>query len=77
MCALSRWFAVNSECLCTGILKNLVDQWTDTDQGVPGFDEYTRKHIVPVCILAPTKPTFDWRDGQTVLVCNIGYSIDC
>ena len=50
------------------ILKSLVDQWTNTDQGIPGFDEYTRKHIVPVCILTPTKDNFDWRDGQTVLV---------
>lgn len=34
-----------------------------------GFDEFTRKNIVPACILAPTKESFDWRDAQTVLVC--------
>lgn len=39
------------------------------DQDVAGFADFTRKNIIPVCILTPTKDTFDWRDGQTVLVC--------
>ena len=56
------WFS------CTGILKQLVDQWIDQDEGLAGFDDFTQKHIVPACILAPTKHTFDWTDAQTVLV---------
>lgn len=51
------------------ILKNLVEQWTNSEDGIMGFDEFTRKNIVPACILAPTKESFDWRDAQTVLVC--------
>ncbi|XP_067932118.1 exportin-T-like [Watersipora subatra] len=58
----------SSQKLCFNILKSLVEQWSDSNQGVPGFDEYVRKNIVPACILAPTKESFDWQDGQTVLL---------
>lgn len=51
-----------------GILKQLVELWTDEEKGLAGFGEFSRKHIVPACVLTPTKDTFDWSDGQTVLV---------
>lgn len=36
--------------------------------GMVGFPDFTYKHIVPACFLAPLKPTFDLSDAQTVLV---------
>ncbi|KAF6021808.1 XPOT [Bugula neritina] len=58
----------SSQKVCFNILKNLVEQWTNSEDGIMGFDEFTRKNIVPACILAPTKESFDWRDAQTVLL---------
>jgi len=39
-----------------------------------GFNEFTYKHIIPACFLAPMKPTFDLSDAQTIQVFN---AYDC
>lgn len=54
-----------------GIFKHLIELWGDEDS-TSGFNEFTHKHIIPACLLAPTKDTFDWRDAQTVLVSEWG-----
>lgn len=33
-----------------------------------GFVDFMYKSIVPACLMAPMKPTFDFNDGQTTLV---------
>ena len=35
---------------------------------LPGFVEYTYKHILPACFLAPLRATFDLNDGYAFLV---------
>ena len=45
-------------------------------EGLPGFVEYSYKHILPTCFIAPLKCTFDFNDGhsfmvrEALLVCN-------
>ena len=39
--------------------------------GLVGFDEFMYNDIVPACLHAPMKPTFDLADAQTVLVCKV------
>uniref|UniRef100_A0A3B5LXE0 Exportin-T n=1 Tax=Xiphophorus couchianus TaxID=32473 RepID=A0A3B5LXE0_9TELE len=51
---------------CFIILTRLVELWGGKD-GMVGFPDFTYKHIVPACFLAPLKPTFDLSDAQTVL----------
>jgi hypothetical protein len=36
--------------------------------GMAGFVDFMYKSIVPACLMAPMKPTFDFNDGQTTLV---------
>uniref|UniRef100_A0A3B3DXD2 Exportin-T n=1 Tax=Oryzias melastigma TaxID=30732 RepID=A0A3B3DXD2_ORYME len=50
---------------CFIILSKLVELWGK--DGLPGFSDFTYKHIVPACFLAPLKPTFDLSDAQTCL----------
>jgi len=38
------------------------------EPGSLGFNEFIYKHIIPACFMAPTKPTFDLNDAQTVQV---------
>lgn len=52
------------------MLKTLIDLW-GKEGALPGFNEFVHKHIIPVCILIPTKDTFDWTDAQTVLVSDL------
>lgn len=56
-----------SQKTCFAILKRLIELWGGKE-GVPGFDEFTLGSIVPACFMTPLKDTFDWSDGQTVLV---------
>ena len=35
--------------------------------GIAGFPDFIYKSIVPACFMAPMKPHFDLRDGQTNL----------
>ena len=35
--------------------------------GMTGFVDFMYKSIVPACLMAPMKPTFDFNDGQTTL----------
>ncbi|XP_028660906.1 exportin-T [Erpetoichthys calabaricus] len=51
---------------CFIILSKLVELWGGKD-GLVGFADFTYKHIVPACFMAPLKPTFDLSDAQTVL----------
>lgn len=39
-----------------------------TEPSMFGFNEFIYKHIIPACFMAPTKPTFDLADAQTVQV---------
>jgi exportin-T len=54
---------------CFSILKKLVDLWAGLE-GPEGFVEFMYEFIVPACFLAPSKPTFDLADAQTLLVLN-------
>ncbi|XP_019753030.1 exportin-T isoform X1 [Hippocampus comes] len=51
---------------CFAVLGRLVELWGGK-AGMTGFSDFTYKHIVPACFLAPLKPTFDLSDAQTVL----------
>ncbi|XP_077399699.1 exportin-T [Vanacampus margaritifer] len=51
---------------CFAVLAKLVELWGGK-AGMSGFSDFTYKHIVPACFLAPLKPTFDLSDAQTVL----------
>ncbi|KAM9772273.1 exportin-T isoform 2-T2 [Syngnathus typhle] len=51
---------------CFAVLARLVELWGGK-AGMTGFRDFTYKHIVPACFLAPLKPTFDLSDAQTVL----------
>ncbi|XP_077354867.1 exportin-T isoform X2 [Festucalex cinctus] len=51
---------------CFTVLAKLVELWGGK-AGMSGFSDFTYKHIVPACFLAPLKPTFDLSDAQTVL----------
>ncbi|XP_061524197.1 exportin-T isoform X2 [Phycodurus eques] len=51
---------------CFAVLARLVELWGGED-GMSGFGDFTYKHIVPACFLAPLKPTFDLSDAQTTL----------
>lgn len=33
-----------------------------------GFVDFMYKSIIPACLMAPMKPSFDLNDGQTSLV---------
>ena len=35
-----------------------------------GFKEFTYEQIIPACLVAPLKPSFDLDDGQSFLVSN-------
>ena len=41
------------------------------DGEMGGFEEFIYQSIVPACILAPLKPSFDLNDAQTVIVSNL------
>ncbi|XP_026091682.1 exportin-T-like isoform X1 [Carassius auratus] len=51
---------------CFIILSRLVELWGGKD-GLVGFPDFIYKHIIPACLMAPLKPTFDLSDAQTVL----------
>ncbi|XP_061662329.1 exportin-T isoform X2 [Syngnathoides biaculeatus] len=51
---------------CFAVLARLVELWGG-EGGMSGFGDFTYKHIVPACFLAPLKPTFDLSDAQTML----------
>ncbi|XP_061618613.1 exportin-T isoform X4 [Phyllopteryx taeniolatus] len=51
---------------CFAVLARLVELWGG-EGGMSGFGDFTYKHIVPACFLAPLKPTFDLSDAQTTL----------
>ena len=38
------------------------------DMNWMGFKEFTYEQIVPACLVAPLKPSFDLNDGQSFLV---------
>ncbi|WAR26687.1 XPOT-like protein [Mya arenaria] len=56
----------SSQKTCFNILKRLVEAWGG-EEGLPGFVDFVYKNIVPACFLAPLKPDFDMRDGQSAL----------
>lgn len=41
-----------------------------------GFKEFIYQSVVPACILAPLKPSFDLNDAQTVIVSDIALCKD-
>ncbi|XP_077449465.1 exportin-T isoform X2 [Stigmatopora argus] len=51
---------------CFTVLARLVELWGG-EAGMAGFADFSYKHIVPACFLAPLKPTFDLSDAQTAL----------
>lgn len=53
--------------ICFGILKKLVEVWGGGDGEMGGFKEFIYQSVVPACILAPLKPSFDLNDAQTVI----------
>lgn len=46
------------------------------DGEMGGFKEFIYQSVVPACILAPLKPSFDLNDAQTVIVSNIALCKD-
>ncbi|XP_063443504.1 exportin-T-like isoform X1 [Mytilus trossulus] len=55
-----------SQKMCFNILRKLVDSWGGND-GMAGFVDFMYKSIIPACLMAPMKPSFDLNDGQTSL----------
>uniref|UniRef100_A0A2K6BH64 Exportin-T n=1 Tax=Macaca nemestrina TaxID=9545 RepID=A0A2K6BH64_MACNE len=51
---------------CFIVLSKLEELWGGKD-GPVGFADFVYKHIVPACVLAPLKQTFDLADAPTVL----------
>lgn len=41
---------------------------TATDDALPGFMDYSYKHILPACFIAPMDASFDFNDGHSFLV---------
>ena len=41
---------------------------TATGDTLPGFVEYSYKHILPACFIAPLEASFDLNDGHAFLV---------
>lgn len=39
-----------------------------TDDALPGFMDYSYKHILPACFIAPLESSFDFNDGHSFLV---------
>ena len=39
-----------------------------TDDALPGFMDYSYKHILPTCFIAPLESSFDFNDGHSFLV---------
>nr|XP_039263647.1 LOW QUALITY PROTEIN: exportin-T-like [Styela clava] len=52
--------------VCFNIFHKLVASWKTTQNGA--LREFIIQIIVPACFQAPTQPTFDFSDGQTILV---------
>lgn len=52
---------------CFVILGRMIDLWGDDMNGM-GFRDFTYENILPACLIAPLKPTFDLNDGHYFLV---------
>ncbi|ORY05766.1 Xpo1-domain-containing protein [Basidiobolus meristosporus CBS 931.73] len=73
------YYALDSEDISTqkvaiGILHKFVNIWGGSNangantKSIPGFEQFIYEHIVRVCFEVPTKRSFDFADGQAVLV---------
>jgi len=64
--SLLQYKPVSGFCMCVDAIAS--------EPSMLGFNEFTYKHIIPACFLAPMKPTFDLSDAQTIQVFN---AYDC